>query len=311
MIVQKRKTGLNWDDLRFFLAVARSGTALGAANALQVNHATVSRRIDGLEQSLGSRLFDRKPDGYHLTPEGEALFRKLPDLEQTIDALSPGDIQRDGLHARLVLSLLPSLGEEFVIPALDSFHRQWPGIALTLQCEERNESISRREADLGLRLGRPQTGTLKGRKLGTLGYWLAGRPELVRRFRQGEAVPAIGYVREQEDLPEALWISARFAPEQRTVRANTARARKEAARAGSGLALLPGHLLAGSDLLPVTEGSPVLEREIWLLMREDVASLPAPRALIDWLAGLFQSRKALLAGPLASPLSGPLSGEAR
>ncbi|KLD76680.1 LysR family transcriptional regulator [Xanthomonas hyacinthi] len=160
---------MNWDNARFFLAIARAGTLRGAARHLKVDQATVGRRLAALEDELGARLFLRTPSLYVLTPAGEALIEPAEAIERSV-----AQIERRvmGLDERLVGSIrvatTDSLGRHFVIPAIARMRAEHPGIDVVCLASQDLANLTRREADVAIRTVRPEAPDLIVRRLGTL-----------------------------------------------------------------------------------------------------------------------------------------------
>ncbi|WP_428623940.1 LysR family transcriptional regulator, partial [Sedimenticola sp.] len=201
---------MNWDDLRFFVALAECHTVTAAATRLGVNYVTVSRRIDRLEEALKQTLFDREKDGYHLTVEGLTLYRKMQPLQQNMDELVQG-LDPAQRHKRCIkLSTVPSLAEHLVTPNLVRLQQQYPEIRLDVDASTHDVSVVRREADIALRLDLPESGECIARKLGELSYRLCGTPDWIERFHSGGEVATISYGGNLSNLPEARYIRQHF-----------------------------------------------------------------------------------------------------
>ena len=124
---------MDWDDLRYFLAVATSGSLSGAARRLGVNHSTVFRRIQAFEKRLGVRLFDRLPTGYALTVAGDDMVSSVEKVSAEIDAMDRRLTGRDlKLSGPLVVTTTNTLALRFLFPHLVAFKAEYPGIELEL-----------------------------------------------------------------------------------------------------------------------------------------------------------------------------------
>ena len=122
---------MDWDDLRYFLAVARSGSLSGAARSLGVNHSTVFRRIQGFEKKVAVRLFDRLPTGYALTVAGDDMLASAEKISAEIDTVDRRLTGRDlKLNGPLVVTTTNTLAYRFLFPHLGNFKAEYPGIAL-------------------------------------------------------------------------------------------------------------------------------------------------------------------------------------
>src|SRR3954447_24300078 len=170
MAVKKRTAHIDWEDLRFFLALARNGTLSATARELRVNHATVARRVGSLEDMLGRVLFDRRASGYLLTPDGKAVLSEAHIMDES--ALSvlrrlDGGTQVSG-PVRLATGRV--LAERFLIDRLRTFHDRFPAIDLEVIGGSRLVSLARRDADVALRFGSSKDSELVIRKIAKIAF---------------------------------------------------------------------------------------------------------------------------------------------
>jgi DNA-binding transcriptional LysR family regulator len=171
------QASMDWDNLKFFLAFAESGSLSRASEKLGVEHSTVARRIDMLENDLGVRVVERLPRSYRLTAEGEQVRDLAREIEGRI-----ADIARvaksTGQSSRVVrVSGPPTLLSQFLAPRLLSVQGQYPGLRIELVGEARQTSLGKGEADLALRMARPVEKGLIARKLAVIAYGLYGSRE--------------------------------------------------------------------------------------------------------------------------------------
>jgi DNA-binding transcriptional LysR family regulator len=290
---------IDWDDVRIFLALARAGSLTGAARSLRVEHTTVARRIGQLEQALGLHLFDRLPRGWVLTSEGEQLAGRAAQMEEQAHEFMREAADGVQLSGTVRLSASPSVGQEFLLPRLCAIHQRWSSVTLELVVETRVAVLSRREADLALRIGRPQDPGLAARLLGTMAYGLygaagytTGRAEADWRF--------IAYDDSLAHTPEHQWLESFRAGRGYALRANTLALQRDAVRVGLGLAVLP-HFMAARDALlerlPYDAGPP--PREIWLVVHPDVRRSPRVRLIADLLVEVVTGGADVLAPSFA------------
>ena len=162
-----------WDDVRFFLAVARAGSLSGAARALGVGHVTVGRRIALLEKRLGVTLLNRTPDGFNTTSAGQAILRECVAMESAATDLERIVAGRDSRIAGSVrVTTTEPLAYQLVAPAIAPLHETHPALQVDLITGVRSLDIARREADLAVRFARPLASDLVCRKLGEIGFSL-------------------------------------------------------------------------------------------------------------------------------------------
>src|SRR3954454_1231589 len=159
-------SAFDWDDLRFFLAVARSGRLTVAARRLEADHTTVSRRLLALETALKAKLFERKPQGYSLTEQGERLLAKAESMESQALAISAEVGGSDlALSGTVRVRAPDGFGTYFLAPELGALAERHPGLTLQLVALPRTFSLSKREADIAVTLEQPTEGRLVSRKL--------------------------------------------------------------------------------------------------------------------------------------------------
>jgi DNA-binding transcriptional LysR family regulator len=288
-----RPAALDWDGLRYFLELARQGTLSCAARTLAVEHSTVARRVAALEQSIGVRLFDRLPKSWTLTPEGEELLLYARRVEDEAHAFGRASLGVSALVGAVRLSAPPAFTSHFLVPRLAALRRQWPAIRLDITGEVREANLFRREADLALRLSRPEEPGLATRPLAEMGFGLYGSAEWV-------ALPAeqwefVGY---DDSLSQALqqqWLSKFAGSRPFSLRSNDLATLYQACRAGLGVAALPHFLARGDAMLQPMPGveCPV-KRGIWLVLHPDVRRSPRVKAVAEGLTELLHEHAALL-----------------
>jgi len=264
----------NWDDLRIFLAVARAGSLSGAARTLGVNHSTVFRRIGAFEAELGVRLFERQPGGYLLTPAGEELRDGALRVEEEIASLSRKVTGQDlRLSGTVRVTTIDMLAFGLLPRHLAGFRDAYPGIEVELVVGNAALNLSRREADVALRVS-----------------YRARRPEPDLALHDW-----IGFDSEHEALVRRV---ARFLPEARPMlRTNSVAAALSAAKAGMGLAPLPCGLAdLEPDLVRIAPLPEDFTRDLWLLTHEDLRQTARIRAFLDFLAEALAKEAPLLEG---------------
>jgi DNA-binding transcriptional LysR family regulator len=295
--------GLDWDDLRHFLAVARSGTVTAAATQLGVDHATVIRRLDRLERALAAKLFERTKAGYAATTTGERLIGHVETAESAIIA---GQSTTRGTAERLTgivrIGAPDGFGSYFLAPRLVPLVERHPHLDIQLVATARLFSLSKRETDLAITLSMPKEGRIVGRKLVEyrLGLYasseyLAGKPLIEHRSDlAGHAF--VGYIEELLFTPELDYlpqvspaITARFTSANLIAQLN-------ATRAGMGIAVLP-HFIASDcrDLVHLLPNFSIT-RSFWLLMHADSKELARIRAVANFIYQAVEKERGLFEG---------------
>ncbi|HEV7368908.1 LysR family transcriptional regulator [Arenibaculum sp.] len=290
-----RTMPLDWEDLRYFTELARSGTLSAAARALKVHHATVSRRLERLEAMLGASLFDRRAHGYVLTAEGEAVLGEALAMREAAETIRSRRGDDAGIGGLVRLTATRTLADMWLVPRLEGLHRRHPALDLELLTDSRNMSLAWREADIALRLRRPGDGDLVARRVAVLGFGCYSSPQTAERLRAGEEPAFVGY--DDDPNPEAAWLRGVVKGRRIAFRSNSQFSQLAAAQAGFGVAILPHYLAAGRPgLVPVRLDLQPPEREVWMLVRRDLSRTPRIRAVIDHLIEAFEADRSSLLG---------------
>lgn len=294
---------MDWDDLRFFLAVARGGTLTDSARRLKTSASTVSRRLALLERALGVPLFVRQPTGHRLSDEGQALLARAESLEDAFRRLEADIAGRArGAVGEVRLATAESFATHLLIPRLPAFRARHPGIRLQIATSVRTIGLTRREADLALRLARPEQGNLVVRRLGTMAHafyaapsYTAGRPPVDPDDLNGHDV--VGWDEEFAAMPVVRWLTERLRGTRPVFDTTSLAQQAAAARAGLGLALLPCFVGDGeAGLIRVSAPLPAIDQDIWLVVHGDVAASARVRAVADFLAETVRAEKERLEG---------------
>lgn len=276
---------MNWDDLRFVLAVARTGSLAAAGRRLGVNESTVARRIAKAEARLRARLFERTPAGLAPTEAGAAIIRGAERVELEVQAAEKAATGVDDLAAGLVrVTSVPVIVNHVLAPALPELLARHPPLRIELNADARDLSLTRREADIALRLARPRGETRAiARRVGRLDYAVYGSSS-----KSAGASPWITYDDSMADLPQARWIAGRLAAGEDAaapVAVGDAETILHCVTAGLGKSLLP---VAIGDRQPglvrLEDGPAFLSRELWLLIHPDLRDLVRIRVVVEWLA---------------------------
>ncbi|MBP6819882.1 MAG: LysR family transcriptional regulator [Ferrovibrio sp.] len=282
MPVQKRTNSLDWNDLRYLLELSRQGSLSGAARALGVNHATVGRRLDALEQQLGAALTERAGRQWRLTALGQEALAAAARIEEPalqIERLAAGRNASYGGHLRLTGT--EGAAMLLLVPALLELRRRHPGLTVTLLTDHKPLSLARREADLALRWARPRGGELYARKLGEVPFRLYARDGFQA---SAQPLPTLGYDESLDELPEQRWLLKQPERFRFVFRCNSMPVLLSALRAGLGAGLLPEFAARQwPDLVPL-EKAPALSRELWLVRHKDTRQAPRLRAAADAIA---------------------------
>jgi DNA-binding transcriptional LysR family regulator len=287
---------LDWDDLRYFLAVHRAGTLAGAALGLRINATTVGRRLAALEDQVQARLFDRTPDGYVLTPAGLELLPRAERMEGEALAVEREVSGADQRAAGLVrVSVTEMLATRFIVPQLPRFNERYPEIILDINCTSRSVNLGRREADIALRLARPHEDNVVTRRLASIPLslyasrdYLAqyGLPENAEHSLRGHR--AILFGNSRAFLLENAWFESRLSEARIVLRSDSVSSIYSATMAGLGLALLPRAVADGEATLRRIETHTGPEpRVVWQTVHEDLQKSAKIRAVLDFFASII------------------------
>jgi len=289
----KKRSSPGWEDVRVFAALARLGSLSAAARVLGVTRATVARRLQSLEEALGARLAERRVDGYHLTDAGKRVLLSATEMESASSRLERA-LQADtgSLRGHVRVSAPPSLTHAFFGPVLAAFAQQNPLLDLEVATDFRLVSLERREADLVLRLGRPQAGDLIAQRLGAVRYGFFAASPWAERLAGGQAPSFIGFDEQNAALPEARWLVEQFPEPRFAMRTSNQVLQAQAAALGLGIALLPDVVAAAqSGLLRVPLRPAPPPRDLWVVRHRLDRGNPVVKAVWDALARAFTEER--------------------
>lgn len=278
---------MDWQDLHYFLALARHGSLSAAARELGVDHATVSRRITALENSLGLRLTERQPRRTTLTGHGRIIASGADEMYRITDRIR---IQARSLVAEpaapVNISASPAVAAHLIAPAVAGFARKNPGITLSLSGVSHHVLLNKSEADVAVRLERPDDPDLMTRRIGTMRFGLYASP-FWQDIPEKEWV-FIAYDSTLAHITQQQWLESLLNGRRVIFRASDLMAQQQAARKGLGIVSLPcfmgdndGELVRLQERLP----SPV--RNIWLVAYPELKRDRAAVVVMDFLAEII------------------------
>jgi len=286
---------MDWNDLRYFLAVARSHSLTEAGRELRTSPATVARRIAALEQALGAGLFAKSNDGYLPTAQGEALLGPAEQAEAHLLWLErSGAVPSEALGGVVRIAMPELLGQHFIIPSLAEFGQKYPRIGIEAVADVRPLTLKDREADLLVRLVRPAHGDYTVRKIGRISLGLYGSQRYVsmhgipRTFGELAQHRLIGWEARMSFLPLSRWLADAVPAPNLVFRAHTMAAQLSAVEAGIGLAVLPAFVARKYGLVRMVADEAPFRSDIWLLQASDAQSFARVRVLADHLTELFE-----------------------
>ena len=289
---------LDWDDLRFYLAIARHGSLSAAAQDLRVAQSTVGRRLASLEASLGVRLLNRTPDGYVPTLAGEGVREQAERLEAEALALERNVGGRDARLAGVVrVTCPPTVASHILASCFAAFHLQHPDIMIELIPDPRELSLSMREADIAVRLTQPTQHDLIVRRIGSLAFGLYATPAYLSQhgeldFEAGcSGHHLITQLDDIEDTTQIGWL-ADLAPRARiAVQTSSHEAAVSAAVHSGGLACL-ARFRADREvgLTRLITPEPVPSAGIWLVVHRDNRATARVRTALTHITACVRNR---------------------
>jgi DNA-binding transcriptional LysR family regulator len=289
----QKYTIMNWDDLRYFLALSRAGSVSRAGKALGVNHTTVARRIGTLENELKTRLFERTSEGYEMTQAAEDMYEHALQMEERAQAIDREVFAQDAeLKGPLKLTVSHDVASRLIVPKLTEFHRAYPGIDLDVLTTTGLVDLAAREADIALRLTARPPDYLVGREVLPLRHGIYGAPDYLQR-----ASDLVDVILFRGDMDMPAWVTENYAQARVALRVDDVTTMLAAVRSGLGLARMPCYI-GDSDrtvrridvaLTPSTWG-------IWILSHVDLRCTARVRVCREFLFDAIEQQRALVLG---------------
>ena len=291
---------MDWDNLRFFLMVARKGTIRAASESLSVNHSTVSRRISAFEKQLGVRLFERLPNGYVLTPTGEEMLKSAQFIEDEVVKLDRQVIGRDAqLNGILRVTMPTVLATHLLMPDISAFTKMYPSIHLELAFSSEEFNLRKREADIAIRLTPSPPDYLVGRRILTPAKGVYASHDYLKSNDPDTHPDKLHWIGWEEVTSQTPWNKdSQYASSPVIHKADDLHAQLEAVKAGMGIAMLPCFL---ADTVPSLKRLELLSTrgscgDLWILTHEDLRATARVRAFIDFMLVAFERHSDLLLG---------------
>lgn len=294
-------SAFTWDDLQYFLAVARTGQLSSAARSLRTSHATVSRRIDRLEFSLKAKLFERNPRGYELTTVGRRLVETVERIEVETERLQ-SDIAEGGSLLRGVVRISAPEGFSnfFFVERLKDLAQTHPNLTVELITIQQIMALSRKEADVAVTLDPPKAGPYVSEKIMdyTLHIYAArsyltsappigSKEDLMRHF-------FIGYVQDLIFSPGLDYLRDVHTGLRASFQSSSIFAQLTATRSGRGLCILPNFIAERFPELEIVLPNEVeLRRGYWLTCHQDLADVPRIRSVMDFILNTARTHRKL------------------
>ncbi|WP_087002623.1 LysR family transcriptional regulator [Rhizobium sullae] len=289
-MTEQKRTDVDWEDLRFFAALARHRSLSATARALKVNHATVARRIAALESVLGFALFERRADGYQLSRHGTAILSEAGAMEIAASAIRDRLAYTNGPSGRVRLTTTRSIADLVIAPRLGDVLGGLANVELEIVTDIRVHSLAQREADIALRLGHPKDSDLTGKRVATIGYAFYASKAAAETVDESGPARLIGFDLDTDGVAEARWLETRFGRDAFTFRSSSNIVQASAAAAGLGIAMLPRFVAEHNPgLVEIDYGEAMPDRELWMLAPANLVDIPRIRAVWDGLAQVFSA----------------------
>jgi DNA-binding transcriptional LysR family regulator len=293
---------MDWDNLRFFLELARSGTLVGAARRLAVDHTTVARRIQALEKQVGTALFSREADGHRLTEAGRRLQPQVEAMENaflTVESATPAS--DEGLSGLVRIGATEGFGTIVLAPQLALFAQQHPKLVIDLLAMPRLVHLSRREADIVISLERPARGPVVVTKLTDYVLRLyASKPYLAKHgaIRTREDLRGHTFISYVDDLlfsKELQYLDELYRPDSFALRSTSILAQYQATLAGAGISVLPAFIAErDKSLRRVLPDEANFTRTFWMSVPAETRHLARMKATWDFLRETVEGQRLLL-----------------
>ena len=291
---------MDWDNLRFFLAVARKGSIRAASVALSVNHSTVARRITAFEKKLGVRLFERLPNGYVLTSTGEEMMKSAQHVEDEIVKLDRQVIGRDAQLTGVLRVTMPSiLATHLLMPDIATFTKCYPNIQLELAFSNEEFNLRKREADIAIRLTPNPPDYLVGRKILHPAKAVYASHEYLKTTNPNKFPDKFGWIAWEDTASQTQRNKdSQYSASPTAHYANDLLGQLEAVKAGMGIAMLPcfiGDKERSLERLEILSAAGSCG-DLWILTHEDLRATARVRAFSDFMLDAFEHHRDLLEG---------------
>lgn len=310
MCKNSHRSSFDWDDLRSFLAVVRTGRLTAAALQLQMDHSTLSRRIGSLEKALQVRLFDRLPTGYVLTPAGESLMIEAEEIESVAIRIS-SQLSEAGMKmtGSIRLATPEGFGTCFFARQLHILAEKHPEVTVELIANPGVVSLTKRQADIAITMARPETGPLRARKLTDYEYGLYGSRKLlsdshgVHTLKDVEAYRLIGYINDLLPTPAHDYLKDIFNTRRADLEISNIITQLSATLDSYGICILPCFMAEMQhDLVRILPDTVNFTRSYWVVTHEEVRAPARVRAMTTFLLDAVRDSRKLFLPTTASPV---------
>lgn len=290
---------MNWDDMRLFLAVARTGSISGAAKQLGVQHSTVSRRLRSLEEKLGARLVERKKSGYELTVAGENIKQSAIRIEREMLGVDKALLGKDtNLVGPLRVTAINNMASSVLMPMFARFSDDHPQVDLHIVVSNMDASLAQREADIAIRLTNSPTDTLIGKRMLTVASTIYGSRKYLANIKKQAA--ELKWIGVNCCVFHKTWTKQYCSNQSHNFYSDDTLLTLSAIREGLGVSYLPCFLGDADPLLErYCEPAEQHNLGLWILLHPDLKRTARVLAFRDYMTRSIQEQRDLFEGRLA------------
>ena len=299
-LLELMNAGLSWDEFRLVKSIAEARSLVGAAERLGVNHSTVFRRLAAVEAAVGARLFERARAGYEPTAAGEEMIALASTMAESVlefeRRVAGRDIKPTG---ELSVTTSEAIGQHFMPAIVAQFQAQNPGVVVELILSDQPLNLSRRDADIAIRMTNDPPQALVGRRICTGRWGVYGRRDLIPELgsEASGSVAFVGFGDSFGPAPLRRWIEANISRERLVAKANSAHCMLQLALQGFGATLLPCFLGDRCpDLARIGYLLPELDIGLWMLTHSDLRRSARVRAFMDFAGAEFAKQRRAIEG---------------
>jgi DNA-binding transcriptional LysR family regulator len=284
----------DWDDVRFFLAVAKTGSFSAAATQLNTKQTTVGRRIQALEKRLGAKLFDRHRHGMEVTPaargvlmQAESMMANAASIERHLAGL---DREMSGI---VRVAATEGIAAGWLVPRLTELRRSHPDIVVQVISGDQILDLATRQADLAIRFVRPSSNQLVAAKVGQFATSIFASPDYIEQFGMPQSLQE---ARDHHIVDHTVlhnlsvmrpWSEVVEQSSNIVLRTNSSYSAIEAVRVGYGISVFPDYAMKGNKIIPAPIDLNIM-RDIWLVSHEETNKGARIRTVIDYIRELFR-----------------------
>ncbi|OUR95663.1 hypothetical protein A9Q84_14270 [Halobacteriovorax marinus] len=282
----------NWEDLKYFMALAKEKRLQKAAKLIKSNHTTVYRRILNFEEKFEIKLFESTPSGYFLTPAGEELYHKLEGLEERMDTIFNSIQGLDTkLKGRILITTTPSIATTFLPKIIKKFQQKWPDLFVDLKVSNQFYNLSKREADIAIRPASDVPLHLIGRNLGELNFAIYGSKSYFKGNKTREDflknIDKHNFIvldESLEHLKSKKWLDSKLKDDSRIYKVDDLTVMAKMCSDGVGLGLMP-HYFADiyKNLEVIHEPKEFVGSHLWILTHKNMSKVPKVKTCTDFL----------------------------